>query len=89
MISNPAPRRSCGIILMRLGIAEIHEEPITKILCDIPVIAFNDGSTGVLIGTHDLAILFRVELLRQCSRIDQITEHHCQLATLAGSESRV
>jgi hypothetical protein len=80
---QPCPHRSRSIILMRLGITEIDEEPVTKILRDVTCKAFDDGSTGLLVGTYDLAILFRVELFRQSSGIDQITEHHRQLATLA------
>src|SRR5262245_57109865 len=73
---------------MRLGIAEIDEESVSKILRNVTCKAFDDSSTGVLIGTHDLAILFRVKLFRQSSRTNQITEHHRQLPPLARRRDR-
>ena len=85
---QPCPHRSRGVILMRLGITEIDEESVAQILGDIAVKAFDDGSTSLLVGTYDFAILFRVELFRQSSGIDQITEHHRQLATLARRRDR-
>src|SRR5262245_26863437 len=68
---------------MRLGIAEIHQEPIAKELGDVSLIALDDLGTGSLICTHHVTPVFRVELRGQLGGLDQVAKHHGQLATFS------
>src|SRR5215475_2393654 len=43
--------------------------------------ALDDCRSGLLIGPYHLAPIFRVELAGEACRIDEITEHHCELAS--------
>jgi hypothetical protein len=51
-----------GIILMRLGIPKVYEEPIPEKLGDVPIVALDDVRTRRLIGTDDFPVLFGIEL---------------------------
>jgi hypothetical protein len=73
------------IILMRLRIAEVDEQPIAQILRHMPAKALDHCHTGGLIGAEDLAEIFGVELSRQAGRIGQAAEQHGELAAF-GSE---
>ena len=65
---------------MGVGIAKVHEEPITEQLGDMPIIALNDFGTDPLICTHHVPLVFRVELGGEFGGIHQVTEHHGELA---------
>ncbi len=71
------------IVFMCGGITKVHQQPIAQILGDITLLAFNDLGAHFLIGPYDRLQVFRVELLGQGSRTDQVTEHHRQLAPFA------
>jgi hypothetical protein len=43
---------------MRGGIAEIDEQPVAQVLADVALEAAEDRYARVLVGPHDLAILF-------------------------------
>jgi hypothetical protein len=58
---------SVRIIFMRLGIAEVHEEPITKELGDVSLVALDNLSADLLIRPDDLPIVFGVELTGESS----------------------
>ena len=77
---QPRPHRPLGIIFMGLGIAEVDQQAIAEILGDIPVIAGDHLGAGLLIGPHDLAPVFRVELAGEHGRVHQIAEQHGELA---------
>src|SRR5213080_1896449 len=65
---------------MRPGIAKVDQQAIAEILGDMPLKAGNYLGAGPLIGPHDIAQLFRVELAGEHSRADQVTEQHGKLA---------
>jgi hypothetical protein len=65
---------------VRQGIAEVDEQAIAEILGDMPVKAGDHLGTGVLIGPHHFAQVFRVKLAGQGGRVHQITEQHGELA---------
>src|SRR5437879_3980330 len=71
---------SVRIVLMGLGIAEVHEETIPKELGDMSVIAANHLRTGGLIRTDQVPVLFGVELAGEASGVHEITEHHRELS---------
>jgi hypothetical protein len=62
--TQPSPYRSLGVIFMSVRVAEIDEQPVTKQLGDMPIVALDDVGTHSLIYTHHIPILFGVELQR-------------------------
>src|SRR5262249_20742067 len=74
------PYGSVGIIFVCLGIAKVHQKAIAKVLGDMSIKACDDLSTDLLIRSYPLPVLFGVELGGECGGIDQITEHHSELA---------
>jgi hypothetical protein len=63
-----------------LGIAEIHQQSIPKQLRDMPIVALDDFRADVLVSTHNVPVVFRIELTGELRRVHQITEHHGELA---------
>ena len=70
-------------------ITEISEHPIAQILRNMPVIAFDDRRTGLLVSTDYFTQLFRVELLGEGGRAHQVTEHDSELTAFARRQSGV
>src|SRR5215813_14712888 len=70
---------SLGIIFMGVRIAKVHEEPVTKQLGDVPVIAANHLRTGGLVGTDHFPVVFGIELAGKFGRVHQIAKHHGEL----------
>jgi hypothetical protein len=69
------------IVFMGDRPAKVDQQPITEILRHMAFILLDDLSSGGLIGAHHLTQVFRVELLRQCGRVGEVTKHHGELAT--------
>ena len=90
-LNNPQPgvHRPLRIIFVGGRIAEVHQQAIAQMLGDMALIAADHRGAGGLIGTHHLAVLFGIELLRERGRAHQVTEHHRQLPPLGGVQSRV
>ena len=59
---QPGPHRPLGVIFVRPGVAEVHEQAIAEVLGDMPLKASNHLGAGLLIGVHHLAEILRVEL---------------------------
>jgi hypothetical protein len=76
------PYRALGIILVRMRIAEINEHPVAHIFGDEAVEPGDRLRDALVIGADHEAQVFRVELSRERSRVDEIGEHYGQLATL-------
>ena len=76
---QPGPHGPRGVIFVRLGPAEVHEQAIAEILGDVSVIAGDHLRAGVLIGPHHFAQLFGVELAGQDGRVHQIAKQHGEL----------
>ena len=47
------PHRAGRIVFMRLGIAEVHQQPIADVLGQIPLKAADDASAGLPIRLDD------------------------------------
>src|SRR5262245_55570637 len=75
-----SPHGSAGVVFMRLGITKVHQQTIPEVLRDIAVKALNDCCCGLLVGAYYLAPIFRVMLTSQERRVDEVTEHHRELA---------
>src|SRR5262250_145882 len=65
---------SLGVIFMGLGIAIVHQEPVTKKLSNMSIKTGDDLGADLLIRTHDLPILFGVELAGEFGGIDKVAE---------------
>src|SRR5215471_6130071 len=81
--SQASPYCSLGIVLVRLGIAKIDQQSITKELGNIAVKTRDDVCAHLLIRTDNLSEVLRVELPRQGSGLHQITEHHRKLSAFS------
>jgi hypothetical protein len=69
-----------GIIFVCPGITKVHQQSIPEQLGDMSIVALNDFRTSRLIGTHDISVLFGIELGRECGGVHEVTKHHGQLA---------
>src|SRR5262249_10049187 len=78
--AQPGPHGPLGVIFVCQGIAEVDQQTITEILRNLPLEAGDHLGTGLLIGAHYLAPVFRVKLAGKRSRVHQITEKHSELA---------
>ena len=76
---QPRPYGPLGVILVRLWIAEVHQQAISQVLRDVTVKALDHGTAGGLIGTDDLAVVFRVEVPGEGGRAHQITKQDGEL----------
>ena len=79
---EPGADRPLGVVLVRLGIAEIDQHPVAHVLGDKPGEADNGVGDAAVIGADDLAQILWIVARRQRRRADQIAEHHGQLAPL-------
>ena len=72
---KPCADRALGVVvLMRLGIAEINQHAIAKILGDKAVEASDRVGNAAVIGAGYFAQILRIEARRQCCRADEIAE---------------
>ena len=65
---------------MGLGIADIDEQTVPEQLGNMSFIALDDCNADFLVCTHDVPIVFGVELGREFGGIDQVAEQHGELA---------
>lgn len=86
---QPCSHCALGIVLVCLGIAKVHQQPISQILGDTAPIRMDHASAGLLIRPHHLAPFFRVEFFRERGGAHQVTEHHRQLPPLGGVPSNI
>ena len=83
---EPGVHRPLGVVLMRLGIAEIDQHPVAHIFGDKAGKAGDRVGDAAMIRANDLAQILGIEARRQRSRADQIAEHQGQLAPLGRAE---
>jgi hypothetical protein len=84
---EPGASGALGIVLMRLGIAEIDQHAIAHIFGDKTAKAGGSVGNTAMIGADDLAQILGIEARGQRRRTNQIAEHHGQLPPL-GFECR-
>jgi hypothetical protein len=85
---QPRTHRPARIIFMCRRIAEVDQQPIAQILREVAIMALNNLATGLLILLHDRAVVFGIQLCRQCCRAHEVTEQHRELAALRFGCSR-
>jgi hypothetical protein len=73
--------RALGVVLMRLGVAEIGQHAVAHVLGDEAAIGRDQIRAALVIGADDPAHVLRIELRRKRGRADEIAEHDGQLAT--------
>src|SRR5215510_13122397 len=78
--TQTSPYCSLRIVFMRLGIAEVHQEPIPEQLSNMPIVALDNLGTRSLICPHHLPVLFGIKLAGEFGGVHEITEHHGELA---------
>src|SRR5262245_18949882 len=66
--------RASSIIFMGHGVAKIDQQPISKVLGDMALVALDDLGSGLLVGTDYRAQVFGVELAGELRGAYQITE---------------
>jgi hypothetical protein len=79
---QPGAGRALGVVLMRLGIAEINEYAIAHILGDKTAKAADGIGDAAMVGADDLAQILGIEARGQGRRTDQVAEHDRQLPPL-------
>src|SRR5262245_37840197 len=73
--TQPSPYCTLGVIVMGLGVvAEIHEQPVTEQLGDMPIVALDNVGTHPLICPYHVPVLFGVELAGQHRGVHEVTE---------------
>jgi hypothetical protein len=83
--SNPFQSRAHGplsIVLVRLRIAEVHEDAVAHVFGDEPIKAAHSVGHAFLIGRDYLPEVFRVHASRQRCRTHQVREHDGDLTAL-------
>jgi hypothetical protein len=76
--------RPAAVVLVRLRIAEVHEQPIAEGLCDVPAELGDRLAADLLIRAHHLTHLFRIDPCRELGRTDQVAKQYGHLAALTG-----
>ena len=81
-VHNAQPRMhpTQGIVFVRHRPAKVHQQAIAEILRDVARVLVNDLGRGRLVGAHDLAQVFGVELLGEFRGVGEVTEHDGELA---------
>jgi len=77
---EPAAHGPLDRVFMSLGIAKVHQQAIAEVLRNVAIKALDDLGTGVLVGAHNLAQVFWVELAGEACGIHQVTEQDGELA---------
>ncbi len=80
--AEPGAHRAFRVVLVRLGIAEVGQHAVTDVARDEAVETLDDLRAAPVVGVHDLAQVFRIELLGERGGPDQIAEHDGELAAL-------
>ena len=75
-------RCAFGIILAGLRPAEIYQHPVAHAACNIAAETAHGSSDRVLVGSDDLQQDFELQSRGKDGRIDEVAEHHGELAAL-------
>src|SRR5207247_6755967 len=72
---------SSGVVFMCLEITKVHQQTIPKVLRNMAIKALDDCSGSLLVGPYHLAPIFWVKLAGEERRVNEVTEHHRELAS--------
>jgi hypothetical protein len=76
------PDRPARVVLVGVGIPEVHEDPIAEVLGDVSLEALDDPGAIRLVGANHITQIFRVEPAGERRRVGQIAEQHGQVPAL-------
>src|SRR5262249_37735663 len=79
---EPNPHGAFGIVLMRLGVAEIDEESVAHVSGDIPAHPSDHRGATNLESADHVAQVLEIELDGQSRRADEIAKKDGQLESL-------
>src|SRR5262249_46995247 len=79
---EPGAHALRGVILVRLGIAEIDENAIAHVAGDDALIATDDLRDATVISTDHSAQVLRIEAGRKRRRAHQVANHHSEMTPL-------
>ena len=77
--------RTCaalGVVVVRLGIAEVRHHPVAEVLRDTSAEALDRLRRRAMILADDLSPLFGIEMAGDLGRADEVAEKYCQMPTL-------
>jgi hypothetical protein len=81
--TEPGASRALGIVLMRLGIAEIDQHAVAHIFGDKTAKAAHGVGDAAVVGADDVTQILGIEAGGQRRRTNQVAEHHRQLPPLS------
>ena len=80
---EPRANGALGVVLARIGPAEVDEQAVAQLLGDVAAPALDRDACGLLVLPDDVAPLLGVELLGERRRADEVAEEDGELAALA------
>ena len=81
--------RALRVVLVRLRVAEVREQPVDQVLRDVALPALDDGRRCLLHRAHDPAQILRVELPRERARTDEVARQERELSPLGRGYRRI
>ena len=82
--SKSGPNRPLGVVLVRRGIAEVHQHPVAHVLGDEAIEAANGLGNAAVIRADHVAQVLGIEARGERRRADEIAKHHRKLPPLGG-----
>jgi hypothetical protein len=79
---QPCAYRTLGIVLMGGRPAKVGEDPVAKILRDLPSEPRDASGDGRLVGMEDIAHVLGIQTLAERGGADEVREQHSQLPPL-------
>jgi hypothetical protein len=81
---QPSAHCALCVVLMGLGVSQVHEHSIAHVLRYEAAEALHDLRDTLLVGRDDLPEVFRVHAGRKGRRANQVREHYSDLTPLGG-----
>jgi hypothetical protein len=72
-----------GVVVMRLGIAEVGHHAVAKVLRDIPAETFDCVRRRAMVLADDFAPLLEIEMAGDLGRSNEIAKKHRQMPSLS------
>ena len=79
---QPGTDRAFGRVFLRSRKAEIRQDAVAQVLCDMAVVSADDRGADLAVLVQQAAHVLGVELTGEPGRADQIAEDHGDLAAL-------
>ena len=86
--TQPGSNRAIGIVFVGDRPSEVGNQPVAQLFGHVPVEPAHDVHAALLELRYDVDPVFRVELLREPRRIDDVAEQYREVTTFTGAEPR-